>query len=92
MLRSFHPKDPTYEGFAVRLDRVSGGVPAGDHLCPVCRGVANLFADVDGGLRDSLGGGFSGHVGRYGAMLLKAIRAPENGRAERVDGCGNWRC
>jgi len=87
-LRPSLVRTPTHEGFAVRLDRIVGEVPAGDHLCPVGRGVSDLFADVDGGLGDGLRGGSARHVGRYSAMLLEGIRAPENGRAERVDGCG----
>ena len=70
----------THEGFMVRLDGVFSGIPAGDDLCPICRGVADLFTNVDGGLGDCLGAWSSSHVGCYGTMLLQRTRDPDNVR------------
>jgi len=70
----------THEGFAMRLDSVLSEIPAGDDLCPICRGVADLFTNVNGGLGDGLGARPSGHVGCYGTMLLQRTRDAANVR------------
>jgi hypothetical protein len=38
--------DYTHKGFAVRLDGIRSIIPAGNHLRPICSGVANLFANI----------------------------------------------
>jgi hypothetical protein len=38
--------DYTHKGFAVFLDGIRSIITAGNHLRPICSGVANLFANV----------------------------------------------
>jgi hypothetical protein len=78
---------PTYKGLAVHFDGVRGEVSTGNDFRPIRSGVANLFANVDSGLSDCLGGWFPGHKGCYSTMLLRNIREPENVRGLRVNGC-----
>jgi len=79
----------THKGFAarVRFDGIRSIIPASNHLRPICSGIANLFANVKSGLRDSLGSRSARYMRSYGTVLLKGIGNPESLRRLRANIC-----